>query len=681
MSAKFYLKVLKNGVLASFLIFFFVFPGLLFPYITSKQLCFNILVEFLLIFWLLLIIKYPAYRPRRSYITWGLILYFLAILLSAVAGRDFNLSFWSNAERMLGFFHLFHFLLFYFIIITAFRKAKDWEHLFSVSVLVGALVSIFGIIKAYPASTIGNAAYVAGLMIFDIFFALWLLIKSKKWWTRILYGSALIFLFIGLVRADISGAFAGLVLGLLAFGYILATRSENKKMKYWTISLVAFFILVLSLLFTFRNQPALDNSRLGKMLRDFSSDNVTLNTRMLSWVSAYLDFKHHPILGTGYGNYAATFDRYFNPSFFEYGRNETYFDRAHNNLIEIASTTGLVGLLSYLSIFVALFYYLFGANKEKRFKTWETALFAGLIIAYFVQNLAVFDSLVTYISLFMVLGFVYYLSQKKEEEKEEKALNKNQELILALFLTLIFTSAIFAFNVRGFKMFKGTIKGYSYVSAGYLEEGVKYYQEAFAKETGYNRDSRSTLITLMTSAQGSLEALNPKTRDELLAYTAELARKNLDYNPNDSLMALQAARFFNMAAKFYYHDIEKFNEYAGDALYYIDSAVLASPGRIPLYSTKADVHLTRGEVEEAKNTLKTAINLKEDFPDGYCFISNIYFYEKSFPEAYDNFYACSKYGGMSFIRYTEMATSSLKYFEDKGESDKGEEIRKIWQIE
>jgi FtsH-binding integral membrane protein len=128
MSPKTYLRILQGGIALSLLAILFVFKELLFPYITSKQLPFNIIMEFLFVIWLVFIMRYPKYRPKKNLITYGLIAYFLAILASCVVSVDFNLSFWGDAERMLGFFHLAHFLVFYLVIITAFRNWKDWQN-------------------------------------------------------------------------------------------------------------------------------------------------------------------------------------------------------------------------------------------------------------------------------------------------------------------------------------------------------------------------------------------------------------------------------------------------------------------------------------------------------------------------------------------------------------------------
>jgi hypothetical protein len=71
MSQKLYLWILKTGVVLSFICVFFVFRNFLFPYITSKQISFNILIEVLFVFWLAFIIKFPQWNPFKGFTkTW-----------------------------------------------------------------------------------------------------------------------------------------------------------------------------------------------------------------------------------------------------------------------------------------------------------------------------------------------------------------------------------------------------------------------------------------------------------------------------------------------------------------------------------------------------------------------------------------------------------------------------------
>jgi len=191
MSQKIYLIILRGGVYLSFLAVLLTSKSFYFPYISTKQIYFNVLVEILLVFWLAFIIKYPSWRPKKSWISFGLLAFFAALLLSCFGSVDFNLSFWGDIERMLGFFQLFHFLILYFIIITVMRSWPDWRNLFLVFLAVGVLVSLHGIgqrleiIKSpwgpgRVIATIGNAAYVGAYAIFNLFFVSILFFKVFK---------------------------------------------------------------------------------------------------------------------------------------------------------------------------------------------------------------------------------------------------------------------------------------------------------------------------------------------------------------------------------------------------------------------------------------------------------------------------------------------------------------------
>jgi len=672
MQPKTYLAILKYGLYSSFLTFFFLFSSLLFPYITSKQISFNILMEVLAVFWVLLIVTYPEYRPKRNYLTWGILAYFLAVAVSAIFGVDFNLSFWGNAERMLGLFHLLHFFLFYLILITVMRTQEDWNRLFDVSIATAVAITIYGLMKAYPASTIGNAAYVAGLMIFNFWFALWRIFSCQDWWQRSIYILAAFLVMVGFVKADISGAQAGLVIGLGVMGLVFFFVQKSKKIKIIGGLVMALLVSLLVILFAFRSNPVFDNTKMGEMLRAFSSNNVTLNTRLISWHAAWLDFHNHPILGVGHGNYATIFDKYFTPNFYNYTPNETYFDRAHNNIVDIVSTTGLLGLLAYLSIFVAVFYYLIKAFKQKKINTWQLATLLGLIMAYFVQNLAVFDSMVTYVSLFALLGFVYYLyhqDQMTEINAKKSAISDEKELGLWVIMIIVALIFINRFNVRGFQMLSGTIDGYQYVANGQIVAGTDLYKKALAKEAGYNRDSRGSLINLISGNPRALLSLPREDANNVLAYVVGLADKSVNYNPNDSLLETQLAKIANIAARFNYEDMTKFNDYSSISVSAIEAAIAASPDRFPLYYLQSEIYMTRGEKDKGVAALKKAIELKPDYAEGHCNLAKLYFFFKDYDPAYNEAWTCAKMDGINLLGTGDLVNKTMEYFRGKGDKE------------
>jgi len=239
MNAKFYLNFLKAGVLLSFCFYFLVFKSFLFPFITSKQISFNILMEILLIFLFLFLFKYPEYRSKKSFVSAGLISFFLIVFLSCFTGVDFNLSFWGDIERMLGFFHIFHFLIFYFLVITAFRTENDWKLLFLVSIISCTFVSLLGLPEGKLAhSTIGNTAYVSGLILFNIYFSILLFWQEKKKdfkWISLLYFIPVLIMMIEFAKTNTTGAWVALLFSLTLMFFLYGVLVKNKKIRIFVI--------------------------------------------------------------------------------------------------------------------------------------------------------------------------------------------------------------------------------------------------------------------------------------------------------------------------------------------------------------------------------------------------------------------------------------------------------------
>ncbi|MCK4553946.1 O-antigen ligase family protein [Candidatus Parcubacteria bacterium] len=680
MPQKIYLTILKSGIYLSFISVFLVFKNLLFPFITSKQISFNILVEILFIFWIAFIVKYPEYRPKKNWISIGLIGFFIAITISCFTGVDFNLSFWGDIERMLGVFHLLHFLAFYFIIITVFRTWQDWRNLFIVSIIAAALVCFYAYSKNIHYSTIGNTAYVSGYVIFNIFFALILFFrwrscinnKAKSWWYGLLCLAAIAAMLPIFRLTHTRGAYVGLGISVLVMLLLFALLNKSKKIKIYSLSVLVVVIVLVSLVFVYPNSSIVKSSSILRTATQISSKAVTFQTRLISWKAAIKDFSSHPILGTGHGNYAITFDKYFDPSFYNYTRSETYFDRAHNNIIDIASTTGILGLLTYLSIFAAAGFYLVKGYRKDKIGQYDFILLICLIIAYFVQNLVVFDSLVTYISLMVMLGFVYWLSS---EERGEASLGEaspliNKEIYTLAGAGLVIAVIMFQYNIKPLKMLKGTIDGQIAFAQGNVISGVEIYKKALSYNTILDRDSRDSLIRAIAARSGQLGGIDKQKAQEILDYAVELAEKNVDYNAQDSLMQMELAQLLNIAARFNQDNHEKFYFYSDRSLEAIDKSIEAGPGRIPIYYIKAQILAIRNEQDKAIETLQYAAGLNEKYYDSYCNLARYYFVFKQEEEGYKAMGQCLDKGGVTLLSPADYVKGLINHYVDKKDWEK-----------
>lgn len=680
MSQKTYLAILRSGIYFSLICVFFVFKGLLFPYITSKQIPFNIIMEILLIFWIAFLVKYPEYRPKRSWITWGMISFFVVMVISCFTGVDFNLSFWGDVERMLGAFHILHFFIFYLIAITAFREWKDWKMLLIASVVCGIFVSFYGLGEGRMGySTIGNSAYVSGYLIFNMFFCVLLFFKEKIRELKWLYLVPLPLFFAHFDKLSTSGAHVGLGFSILVALFLYGILNNNKKLRMATLLICFISVISVSWLFMHKDSAILNETPGLKAIRGIDFQKRTFQTRLISWRAGLKDFKEHPFIGVGHGNYAIIFDKYFTPDFYLQTRGETYFDRAHNNVVDIASTTGVFGISTYLLIFLAAGFYLVDGYRKRYIGLHDFVLVSCLIIAYFVQNLAVFDSFITYMCIMIVLAYVYWMRKEGEEslleEIEEggrRMIHKvtkdtgfdNKEIYALVIAGFILSGIMYQYNIMPWKMLNGTIDGQRAYSAGKVPETLAIYKKALSYDTVLDRDSRTSLIRVFANNINALNNLNKETVGDDIDYLIKIAEENVKYNEGDSLNQMTLAQILNTASAYYANNREKFMYYSDRALEAIDKAIAASPGRSPVYFQKAQVYITRNEGDKAIEVLKQAAALNDKYYDSFCHLGKTQLHYGYTEEAYENIDKCIDLGGFELLTPSGYVKELINHYVD-----------------
>lgn len=622
MTKNFYTWILKGGVLAAFIIPFFVFDNLLFPYITSKQIPFNILIEVLAIFWVALIVKYPDYRPKRNWITYGLLGFFLALTVSALVGVDFSMSFWGNIERMLGVFHLYHFLMLFLIIITVFRNELDWQLLIMALVISAGLEGLYAV-SIYPTNNyghLGNSSYTSGQMIFALFFAAYLMYKQKHIAARLGYGFLSIFMFIAFVNAGTRGAQVGLLAGVALIALMMAAMSKRKEIKIGSVSLVAVLVIGVSLIFSNANAGWVQSNKLFSRIAQINFQASTFQTRLISWKAAFKGIPEHPFFGTGYGNFAITFDKYLDPKFFTY--EQTYFDHAHNNLVDILATVGIVGLIAYLLIFPGVIYYIYKAYKNGNISSFEFALFYGLLAAYFIQNIVLFDSFITYLALMVFLGLAYYVHFKNDMAVN----NPNQGTTAREYLAwgvmgVLMLSITYNYNIRPWQMLIDSIGAQvAMAQTGDIVRTYDLYRAALSEGTILDRQSRSSFAQVVMQNSAALGKLDNAKTNEIYDYTIGELEKNLSLNPKDSFTHMLLSSLLSQAASVnaQQNNRQQASAYISMAQSEVDKAIASNPARPSNYYIKAQIAMSTGKRDEALTILKQAESLNPEYGEAVC---------------------------------------------------------------
>jgi O-antigen ligase len=111
-------------------------------------------------------------------------------------------------------------------------------------------------------------------------------------------------------------------------------------------------------------------------------------------------------LGWGPENFLVAWNQHFDPEIFFH--DTASLDRAHNKLLDVLVMNGIFGLLAYLAIWIFAIKLTFTKGVPLSYQS--ALLFFG--VSYFVQNLFVFDSVVTYTPFFAYLSFLIFIASK-----------------------------------------------------------------------------------------------------------------------------------------------------------------------------------------------------------------------------------------------------------------------------
>jgi len=472
-----YTKYLIFATAITPLIFVNSFP---FPHTFSKIFFFRIVVEILLILFLAYIFwtkDFEVWRRLKSFfrnpLAIGVFIFFLSLLISTIFAQNQFHAFWGDAARGDGFLNLVHFLIFLLISYSVFSK-EDWLSFFKISIFIGGVVVLFdwihylsvrgiigfdnlwfgiGTALGSGGSSLGNPAFLGAYLIFLAGFCLLVFYKSRGFWqyfSGILFLVSLLSILITTVRGTLLGLAVAVIFSLvyLSFRKLNPDAGQGQENNFGNLRkisrIVLTIILVTIVLFGVTKNSAIWQSVPGfNRLASLSFSDPSFRTRQIALGVSLDASREHPVFGWGLENYITAYNKHYNPEYAVY--EEAFFDRAHNKLAEILVIQGLFGLLSYLGLFVLLFYFLF----RKKIDVWIRVSLGSILSAYFIQNLFLFDTPVSYLMLFSLIGFILAATDNSNFENREFNYSRIPILggkIATFVMALIVIYSLFNFN-------------------------------------------------------------------------------------------------------------------------------------------------------------------------------------------------------------------------------------------
>jgi tetratricopeptide (TPR) repeat protein/O-antigen ligase len=595
---------------------FFVPDGMFFPFISGKGFAFRILVEILFGLYAMLCIIVPEYRPKFSWITKSILFFAGAVLVADLLGVNVYKSLWSNYERMEGFVLIFHLVLYYIVAIGVLRTAKKWYQFFNISIGASVLMSIYGVLQLLGKLTInqggvrldatfGNASYLAIYLVFNIFLSLYFLFKpDTQKWQKWLYGVIAVFESWILYFTATRGAILGLIGGLFLSAIIVALFEKNnkklRKVAYGT--LIAAIILVAGFVGV-RNTSFVQKSPVLSRFASMGLDELQSQGRYYVWPMAVKGFLERPIFGWGQENFNFVFNKNYDPRMWN---QEQWFDRAHDIFLDWLIAGGLVGLLAYASMFVALLYCIW--KKNSGMSVTEKSLLSGFIAAYVFNNIFVFDNLISYILFFSVLGYVHTRSTAEHKLAGRfytaTFSTDSQNYVFAPIIIVAVLVGIYFVNVPAILANTTLISAITPPSS---ITAVSANLSNFKKAFSYNSFGNSEILEQMVSFSSQIAASQQVPND----------LKQQFYNLGDQQVQIKVAktphdaRYLIFAGDFY----ENFGQY-DTALQYLQKALIESPNKPAIYFDLGQTFVGKGDFASAFTAFKTGYELAPDSADG-----------------------------------------------------------------
>ncbi|MFZ6015894.1 MAG: O-antigen ligase family protein [Patescibacteria group bacterium] len=608
-------------------------PDVIFPFVFSKLIFFQILIGLTVPAYIILAWIEPKYRPRWSFLYIAFIAYYIALFLSVIFAVDPIRSWWGNQERMNGLFTMLHFLVWLTMATSLIKTWKEWKRLLNYQIFLGVFMACIALLQkpfpkllSFPAGDrvgglLDNPIYQGAYQLFILFFIALLFLKTKSNGWRTWYVLAGITSLTAMFAAGSRGPFMGLIFGTVLSAVTVGILHHSKKIRIAVIGAVLACSLGYVGMVTFGTKTqafASFSKAWPTAARMFMLQTGTAG-RFIAWQISWEGFLERPLTGWGLDNYHLLFNKKYNPNSLRSGFYETWFDRSHNTVMDVVSMTGLIGFLTFAGIWVGIYYTVIRARRKKYIDIPTTAILIGLPAGYFLQNLFVFDhpaafsmSYLLY-ALVICAGFPVFSGHKDNEVEAEKPSPTNPVPWVTFgVLQTVFLIIVYLTSVKPAYASVLSIKFNNAAASGNAVLLMDYAKRASAIQTPY-LDEQTFLYSRSLIQIADRDQLKnwPQWRD-FFALIQDVHQRYFASHPDNAHSIFIYANMLEhvgFAAKD--EEISKMSEEQ-----YL-KAIELSPKRQQLYFTYARLLTSLGRVDEALEQLQKAVSFDEEIGESW----------------------------------------------------------------
>ena len=631
------LWAVRIGLMAVLFVPLVVTTSTYFPYVVGKAIYARVVIEITFALWLILVLYFSKYRPSRSWILVAFGAWLVVSLIAGLTGVSFTRSLWSTYERMQGIYDLAHWFVFVMMAGSVFRSVRDWQVPFTANLVIGAGVSALGLGHHFDVfnmdilgssqrieSTLGNATYVGAYTMVNAMIGLGLIVHSfvrpevqpsvevrrratrrrqrrveaqGGWsldltaWLQVLWVIAVVINLWALWLTGTRGAIVGMGAGAVVFGVVYLIWGNMKTVRWAALGVIIAVALGVGLILVLKTttvfDPLAESSTTLRRLASIGLDDNSSRGRLVAVQAGLEAFQDRPILGWGPENFLIAWGRYFDV---DSGIRER-FDQAHSKVFEELTTKGVLGLATYLLIWLAMASVLLASFRRR--SGWHQvfiAVIGATVAAYFVQNLFLFDTTTTTLLFALLVAFLIseeggVVAQDSTDSSAERRMRLVPEGIsrrlgpttvanvvgssigvaVVVVVVSVATGLLLFYTFMPFSAAMTVVQGA--IGQGSWEQKEAVLTRSISEFPGLGNYPR--IIVISQATEGAQEM-----SDEEFALAVEsvgaVAQAGLDDEPQNWRLRALTAQFYQVASS-------RDNSYLAVAREHIDEAAMLAP--------------------------------------------------------------------------------------------------------
>ena len=568
--------------------------------------------------------KHPLFRSTP--LTLPLLLFLTSQAISTIFSIDTHTSLFGYYSRLNGgLISIICYLLLYFILSVHVSKELK-SKIINYSLISGLIVSLYGIgqhfgidkaywvqdVQARVFSTLGQPNWLSAYLCLLLPFSLFKFLNSKTFFQFTVHSSLVTILYLCLLfTKSKTGILTALICLFLFSIFSLIQKQKNKFL------LVTCHLLLITLTLSINNpiKDLIYPQKTSSLVTDHSSLNITpsQDIRKIVWQGALNLWRRYPFFGTGVETFAYSYYWVRPASHNLTSEWDFLYNKAHNEYLNFAATTGTFGLLTYLILIFSILF-LFYKSQITVHSSHITISFLSILITNFTG----FSIVITSLCFFLLPTLA--LNQNNRPSTID---HRRSFLFLVLIIPLFFT-------VQIFKLFLADIffsQAQAFDSRNQLEPALSSIVSALNLSPA---EPEHYILAGSITAKSALAVSAPKSRNYLYQQTLKLTETALNLSPANT-------NFWKQSAQNYYYLVTINPKLISSSINSLKQAVTLAPTDAKAFYLLAYFYQLNHDTDNATKYYQQAINLKPNYDHALFALAKIYFDQKKYPEAKDLF--------------------------------------------